>query len=411
MNVGRMMEFARQLVELDTRNKIQKRLNNIANRVQEIVNAPQEVAHQSNALTAVAELKAGLVSLNSEMSDSLRDFLVETGGDVFFFEEMADTIDQQIRSSGITAAVAKSFVDQLNSRRNKYIESLKAAESTLRSLKFQEYPIPPGQAEVSFRIPRRLIDNKPSKLAHEVWFVDFTVNIFSEAISGEKQEGQVAQLASSDPTVFITTAVHVAAGISLSVKLLVDAYAKYISILKMREQLKAIEMSTEALKELDGKADKNLESSIEKIIEKVLERRQQPDRGGLGRLSELKNGLRYVLKGLVAKFEFGFKVEVRCLPQGKEGMSEEQAAAATKIEEEIKSFQKVEYPELPETPLLKLPARRPRGAQADEKKARAAGGKRGRRNGRARHGGGVENGEAPEREESGDQDEGEIARA
>ena len=223
MNVGRMMEFARLLLDLETRFKVQKRMTNVASRIQEIMNAPQDAQHQTNTLNAVAELRKALNDMSPELNQPVLEFLEETGGNPYFLPSMGDGIEAQIRASGITPAVAKSFVDELLTKRNQYLDNLKAAGSHLKALKFVEYALAPGDAELGFKIPRALFENKLSGLAEELSFIDFTVFTFSEAVTGEKQEGRLAQLSTSDPFVLIWASAPVIAALAASVKWLMDS--------------------------------------------------------------------------------------------------------------------------------------------------------------------------------------------
>ncbi len=352
MNVGRMMEFARLLVDLESRFRIQKRMGTVAARMQDIINAPQDVQHQTNTLAAVDELRKSLQEMSQELTQPVLEFLAESGGNPFFLTSMGDAIGEQLRSSGITPGVAKSYVDDLIATRNQYLDNLKGAGNNLKALKFKEYTLSPGDAEIGFKIPRTLFKNKLGGLAHELTFIDFTVFTFSEAVTGEKKEGDLAQLSTTDPVILLAAAVDVVAAIAGAVKWLMDAYAKYLEILEMKARLREIEMPAGTLKELESRADKKLEQAIEEVVERILKKKP------LGRLAEVANALRFSLKGLIARVERGMTIEVRFLPAPKEeGQTEEQAAEAAKKESELQKLQRdLVFPQIPETPLLAIPA-------------------------------------------------------
>lgn len=366
MNVGRMMEFARLLLEVDGRFKIQKRLSNISARLQEIINAPQEAQHQTNMLSSVSELRQALEGLRPELNPPLLEFLDETGGQAYFTISMAEEIADQVRSSGITPTVAKTFVDRLNSRRGQYLENLKAAGTNLKALNFHEYSIAPGDAEIGFKIPRSLFENNLDGLAGELEFIDFTVFTFAEAVTGDKQHAKVAQLSTTDPLVLVTAGVHVVGVIAASVKWMLDAYAKYLEILELRERLKSYNMTTQTLDEVTAAGDKEIEEAIEAAVQKILKKKL------VGRAAELANGLRYALRGLIARIERGMTIEVRFLPAPKEeGQTEEQAAEADRQESELRDLQRnLVYPPVPEKPLLAIPARHAKNRGAKSPKPR-----------------------------------------
>lgn len=352
MNVGRMMEFGSQLMGLEAQGRIQKKLQTVSARIQDIITAPQEASHQTATLSAVTELQNALLQIQPDIDQPALEFLIETGGNPYFLPVMGDDIEDQVRSSGITPAVAKSYVDELLSRRSAYLEHLKNASNNLRALKFTEYEIPEGQAEIGFKIPRTLFENKLGAFADELSFIDFTVFTFSEAVTGEKQEGQLAQLSTSDPVVLVTAGVHVIAAMAASVKWLMDAYAKHLEILKLRADLQAIGMPQISMKQVEKIAEEKLQAAIEAAVEKVLKKR------ATGRLAEVGNALRIALRGLIARIERGMTIEVRFLPApSTENETEEQAAATKAQEEEFKKLEReLVFPPVPESPLLAIPA-------------------------------------------------------
>lgn len=352
MNVGRMMEFSSQLIDLESRARIQKRLQAVSARIQDIINAPQEASHQTATLSAVTELQNALQEIQPDLDQPVLDFLTETGGNPYFLPAMGDDIEDQVRSSGITPTVAKSYVDEMLNRRSGYVEHLKNAGSHLRALKFTKYEIPEGQAEIGFKIPRTLFENKLGAFADELTFIDFTVFTFSEAVTGEKQEGQLAQLSTSDPIVLVTAGAHVIAAMAASVKWLMDAYAKHLEILKLRAELQALGMPQSSMKQIEKIGEERLEAAIEAAVEKVLKKR------ATGRLAEIGNALRIALRGLIARIERGMTIEVRFLPApSTENETEEQAAAAKAQEEQFKKLEReLVFPPVPEQPLLAIPS-------------------------------------------------------
>ena len=125
-------------------------------------------------------------------------------------------------------------------------------------------------------------------------------------------------------------------------------------------------MPAEALEQLQTRADAKLEQAIEEAIERIL--RKKP----LGRLAEVANGLRYALKGLIARIERGMTIEVRFLPAPKaEGQTEEQAVEVARQDAELQKLQKdLVFPQLPETPLLAIPTWPARKAEKEPAKIR-----------------------------------------
>lgn len=365
MNIGRMIEFARILLGLEEIERIQKRLANVSTRIQNVIDSPQDLQQQQNALAAVSEVCEALGRVADELSEPIRDFLIETGGDLYFMPAMGRLVEDKVSSSGILPAVAKQFVDELQQKRHKYLESLREADKHLRALRFEEYTLPPGTAEVGFKIPRSLFENKPGNLAGELKFIDFTVSTFTEAVTGEKVEGEIAQLATSDPVIVIQTLAEAVLMIAWSTKILVGAYSEYLANLAIKQQLRLLEMSADAQKELDDKSRKKLDKAIEQAVERVLKKKS------VGRSNEVANALRASMKGLIARIERGLKIEVRFIAAPKqEAVDEAVAAAEAKADEEFRRVQReLTFPQIPETPLLEIPKWPQRSKAAPAKKA------------------------------------------
>lgn len=349
MNVSRLAEFAGKLVAIEDNRRVSNRLSQISAKLQEIINQPQNAQFQAELLALVADLKATMIEINLEVTPAVVDFLSEVEGAHYFSVALPDEIGGLIHTNSITPAVVKERVDQINSKRSTLIEALRAISHNLKALGLQPEPLAEGQAEIGFKIPRALFDNRLIGFSGELKFIERVVEAFSEAVTGAREEAELSELSTTDPLVLLHLYAPVVVAIGGSVTWFLSSWKKTLEIQELRARLKA--MDIDATSQLDSKIEKIVHEAVEARIQQVLVVRDDE-----GRNNEVRNGLRMVLTELWARVERGMTVEVRFLPPPLKENPTPQEVQEADAYKELEEIQKaLVFPAITSEPMLELP--------------------------------------------------------
>jgi hypothetical protein len=212
----------------------------------------------------------------------------------------------------------------------------------------------PGEAELGFHIPRTIFHNQLAEFSVELKVIDRIVGLVSEAVLGRREQIQLRQLSSSDPTVFIQTAVPVVVAVGAIITWLLDCLERTQRIRKLRQEAKETGHPEEGLKIFDKQVSDIISVEVNKRISELI------DGGGKvrdsGRVNEIENGLRWAVDSLFARVERGMTVEVRFIPPPKmEAESGAEPSADDEFSKLAEIRQSLTFPSSAGEPVRQLP--------------------------------------------------------
>lgn len=361
MNVNRLADYSTKLVAIDGRNRLSKLLAQIPNKISEIIGNPQHAQFQTELLALVKELRAGLESAEKEITPPMHALLKELGSAFYFEASLAASIESQIHTNSITQAAVKKFVEDIVQRRNTFLEHLRGVSNHLKSIGLGPKELEPGDAEIGFKIPREIFDNLLGGFSEELAFIERVVELFSEAVTGSKEEAELSELSTTDPLVLLQLYAPIVAAIAETVAAFVVVYKESLEIRALKQQLLSHNITD--TKQLDDRIEKIVDEKIEQRVGEVLAGRTDS-----GRQNEVGNGLRLVMKGLFARIERGMTVEVRFLPPPeKEDETEEEAAERAVYDDLARVQTQLVFPEIAAAPMLELTRSKPRAPKLPRK--------------------------------------------
>ena len=139
------------------------------------------------------------------------------------------------------------------------------------------------------------------------------------------------------------TSISVAAGVATAVEYLVRALKKLNEIRAVKDQMQELGFEQEFLDKLNKKGEAAVDAEIEQIDAEIF---QDHKIDNDGRINEIRTGIKLHLKGLAARLERGYSVEVRTeLPP-------EPTEDEKRREERIATLSQIRFQQT--TPLLKL---------------------------------------------------------
>jgi len=352
LNAERVNELVSYLLAQDRRLKIQDRVIAVRDALQSLQNNPSDPSSQQLAAEALGELDVAMLTFDREVTPARAEAVREIRGRRWFSQDLAESFRQALNDNAATPAVAAELVRAEADERNTYLERLRSTTAALTGLGLEPAEPEEGNPELGFTIPRELFGNQLSGLSKELGEISRILDIFSEATTNEKQPVEVKQISTSDPVFFFQVVTPVAVAVAGSITWLLNTWKQALEIKDLRTKAKVAGFDDDELKVFEDKVDRLVTQSINQRVDEIVGERRD------ARANELRNGLSYAHRALLARIERGMTVEVRFLPpQGDEeeadqpGEAEARAAYAT-----LAAYaQKMEFPEITEEPILKLP--------------------------------------------------------
>lgn len=300
---------------------------------------PQDANHQKVVAASLKTLAEALDNISTNITPAAWDFLAEYGDQWAFSTRMTDSIAKKMAENGITPAVVKQEVERQITNRKRILDSFNGAKKNLEIIGFEKTVLEPGTSELGFIIPRDLFENTLRGLWVELKQIDRVVALFSEAVTGEREDARLDQLSTSDPTVLIEASYSVVLAIGGTITWLLATYKQIVEIKEVRERTRGLAMANDQLvKSFDDHIGKVVDDAIEKRVQELMQNKAGP------RDNELDDGLRWAMRYMMSRIERGMKVEIRLLPpatlQPAEG--ETDVVPDPKADETKAAFEKLE---------------------------------------------------------------------
>ena len=308
MTSQKLYEALQLMVDLDAKLRLQASLNQIKENLTNLVGNPATAQYQTNLASALATFSAGAKQLRTEISPSQFGTIAELGGAEFFDPSIEDKIRDSIERNAITPSVASSFVADIATRREAFLQTVRATLEGLKNLLSAERPeadLAPGAA--AFIIPRDLFENQLGKFAKELSFISQMMKDMNEALPGETKPVELEYLSSSIPTVAIAAGLPLLKLLATVIGLFLSTWKTVEEIRELRERLTKVGVSGAAAEELT----ETITTKVEEVVEESTSLAIQTYAGDAARRNELENALRMDMRRLFGQIELGLNVEIR----------------------------------------------------------------------------------------------------
>ena len=244
--------------------------------------------------------------------------------------------------------------------------ALEQLNSGAKGLALRTEQLNPGESVVGFTIPRDAVDEELDNLQKEIRFFGRLVSKVAEVVDGSSGDQiRVHSLQSSDFAINLETTISVAAGLATLVNYLVRGLKKLNDIRAVKDEMQKLGFEQKLLDEVDQKGEAAIDAAIEEIEAEIFQDQKIDD---VGRTNELRTGIRLHLKGLAARLERGYSVEVRTILPAELTEDVEQKGASISALSQIR-FERT-------TPLLELTDGEEEPASPKKAPAKKAGRKR-----------------------------------
>ena len=351
MNSQRLLAISHSLAdELQTVGLLDL-MRTLSDQLREAINSPSEstqrVVQSSRAALATKLREATSNSMSPGMRVDLGALKINERTPVseLIGVGLLSRLDTAFDSGGGYVSVGSlDQIEQLAEDIQGLYTAFEQLNSSAKALALRTEELEPGESVVGFTIPREAVDEELDRLQKEVLFFGRLISMVAEVVEGSSGDPvKVRSLQSSDFAIDLATNISVAAGIATAVEYLVRGLKKLKDIRGVKDKMQELGFEQGLLDELDKKGEAAIDAEIEEIDAKIFQDHKINDEG---RVNELRTGISLRLRGLAARLERGYSVEVRTQLSAEPTKDEEQKGAA------ISSLSQVRFERT--TPLLQL---------------------------------------------------------
>src|SRR6185437_4071345 len=310
MDIQRAYTTAVLLLDADQRLGIQTLFEQLASAFSNLRGQPQNPHLQSQVVEVRDRLTNALADLDQKLTPAqnlqIRELL---GDDSWLFSHgVSDQIQDEMQRNAMAPAVIAQNVEGLRTKRAEVLQELTSLKRSFLKFHLAEADLAPGDAEISFLIPRALFDNRLDELAEEFDEINGIIGAFSEVVTGIRAGVEVRRISTSNPLLLVHVDPKTIVEIGKTITWLI---ATITGILKLRKLLQESEkeLGTTELKEI---FEKKIEERVDEAVKRRADEIQKlypPNDESRGR--ELHIELEVAQKKLLFKIERGLNVEVR----------------------------------------------------------------------------------------------------
>lgn len=350
MNTQRLLaisnSLARELQNVD----ILTLMNTLSDELRNAINSPNESTQRAVESTRnVLATKLREAASNS-MSPGMRTDLDvlkinnRTPVSELIGVGLLDRLDRAFDTGGYVSVGSLDQIERLEKDLTALSGALQELNSGAKGLALSTEQLEPGQSVVGLTIPRSAVDEELDHLQKEIRFFGGLVSMVAEVVEGSPGEPiKVRSLQSSDFAIDLETGISVAAAVATAVDYLVRGLKKLKEIRGVKDKMQELGFEQDLLDTLDEKGETAIDAEINEINAKIFQDQKINDEG---RVNELRTGISIKFKGLAARLERGYSVEVRTQLPAQPTKDDEKKGAV------VSALSQVRFEQT--TPLLKL---------------------------------------------------------
>ena len=350
MNSQRLLAISNSLAaELQTMDLLDL-MNTLSSQLIDAMNNPSESTQRAVQSTREALTTSLRKATSNSMSPGMRvdlgalEINKRTPVSDLIGVGLLSRLDTAFDSGGYVSVGALDRVKQILEDIEGLYTALEEFNSGAKGLGLRTEQLEPGESVVGFTIPREAVDAKLDRLQKEVLFFGRLVSMVAEVAEGSPAGPiKVRSLQSSDFGIDLLTNISVAASLATAVEYLVRGLKKLNEIRAVKDRMQELGFEQEFLEALDKKGEAAIDAEIEEVDLKIFQDHKIND---AGRVNELRTGIRLHIRGLAARLERGYSVEVRTELPAEPTKDDKQKEAAISVLSQVR-FERT-------TPLLKL---------------------------------------------------------
>lgn len=315
MNSQRLFAISNSLAaELSTMD-LSGLMSSLSSQLRDAINSPSEdtqraVQSTREILTAkLTEAKSNSMSPGMRVDLSELKINERTPVSDLIGVGLLDRLDAAFEDGGYISVGSLDKIDRLVEDVQGLYSALEQLNNGAAGLALRTEQLESGESVVGFTIPRDAVDGELGRLQKEILFFGRLVSMVAEVVEGSSGDPvKVRSLQSSDFAIDLFTNISVAAGVATAVEYLVRGLKKLNQIRAVKDQMQELGFEQKLLNELHKKGEATIDAEIAEVDATIFQDHKINDEG---RVNELRTGIRLRLRGLAARLERGYSVEVR----------------------------------------------------------------------------------------------------
>jgi hypothetical protein len=342
MTIEKFYQTLTYLNRLDETLNLQQLLGNIRDNLNNLVASPAAPTHQSSLASSLTNFTSAVESLRATLTPADMAVIAEVGGEEFFDPLLATKVKESIEKNAMTPTVARDFVQDIASRRAKYLETIRSTIDGLTALGVKDVSLVAGTADMAFVIPRDLFKNHLGPFARELSFINRMIDHFSEAVLENPEPVKLEGLSSSTPTIGLEVGVKVIEAIASTVVMFLVAWEKVKKLRHVRSEVAEL-----GLKNNLHEFTEQIKTTVDDVVEESVKITLTNFKGDANRRNELETALRQDTLKLFGQIEKGLTIQFRAEPDDDAVETDKNALAAV-----AKMSRTMQFPEPEKGPLL-----------------------------------------------------------
>lgn len=342
MTTEKFYETLTYIDGLDKTLSIQQHLESVRDSLNNLVGSPAHPPHQESLARALGSLTDSVATLSATLSPADIASIAEVGGAEFFDLGLAAKIREQIEKNAMTPSIARDYVQDIATRRGKYLETLRSTIRGLTTLGVKPTVPAVGTADMAFLIPRDLFKNQLGTFARELSFINRMIEHYGEAVTDNPGPIKLEGLSSSTPTIGLAVGVKIIEAIANTVVKFLEAWEKVKKLRHVRAEVAELGLK----KNLDEFTEQ-IKTTVEEVVEESVKVTLTNFKGTPDRKNELEIALRNETYRLFGQIEKGLTIQFRA-EEDKDALEDERKALAAVA----KVGRQLQFPNPDKEPLL-----------------------------------------------------------
>ena len=349
MNSQRLLAISNSLAEELQAVDLLSLMRTLSNQLREAINSPSEDTQRAvqttreNIETKLREAKSNSMSPGMRVDLGALKTNNRTPVSELIGLGLLDRLNTAF-DSGYVSVGSLDQIEQLTEDIKGLHSALEKLNSGAEGLALRTEQLEPGESVVGFTIPREAVGEELERLQKEIRFFGSLVFMVAEVVKGSTADPvKVRSLQSSDFAIDFAASLAVTVNLATAVDYLVRGLKKLNEIRAVKDKMQELGFEQGLLDELDNRGEAAIDGEIEEVETKIFQDHKIDDQG---RVNELRTGITIRLKGLAARLERGYSVEVRTELPAEPTEEDKRKGAA------ISALSQVRFEQT--TPLLKL---------------------------------------------------------
>ena len=374
MNAERLYKVSSELVKDMDEHNIAQLFSNLNQHFSQVVSSPGQPQHQTNFINSKTALFEALEASDVNNFNTIDlQIIASINGENLVGERLKERIYNIIEQNGIgiTPSVAYNKFKEIYDEFVQFKNSLKNLDELFAKLGIKKEPVlENGTAEISFFMPRNIIDGDFSNFEKDVKFFRCFLDVVRE-VSGE--EYHVEKIASSDFELFMISPLFFASILSATLNPILEMFLKIIEIRNALKFSQNVGIPDDKLAGFKEHEHQLIESTISQSQEILLKHIKDDTRQ-----NELRSRIKTTLDTLVQKIDNGYQVVISVSEDTEDNTengteeSNDKIMGMQDISQLNKNTEKVCAALQKDGNILKLPAYSPEKKEAPKQKGKDA---------------------------------------